>query len=340
MSGKQIRTLGIVLVGLALLALLLERPWQSGDGVKQSDFVFAGVEAEKVHKIVVENASETVTLERADGDNWLIAGEFPLPADTAQIHRALRSLPEISTSAPVARNPEKHDIFGVDDESGALAKFFGAGDDLVASMVIGKNSRSGSAGTYFRLEEGDEVYQTPRPFKSYIVKTRGGWRDRRIFNTDPAELVKLRIERGDSTIVFEQDAEQVWQLREPEAFPVKRDEVTKMLNGLARLICNDLPDSVLTVEETGLDEPFLKVTAETIDGRALELAVGNQTEAGMYFCKPGDRDWIYTIAKYRIDPYYTDLVTMKEEEPAEEPQLGDGDAGEAEAAAPDAAAGS
>ncbi len=103
-----------------------------------------------------------------------------------------------------------------------------------------------------------------------------------------------------------------WALKEPMAFPVTQESVDPLLRGISKLTANGFPDTMpATPSEAGFDKPKLKVRAERLDGSGIELVVGRQAWDGTYYAKPADRDWIYKIATYRVDPYYKNLMEMK-----------------------------
>jgi hypothetical protein len=137
------------------------------------------------------------------------------------------------------------------------------------------------------------------------------WQDRKVFDVEPAEISRLKVEHGDSTIVFDKGSDGTWALKEPEAFAVKTEEIDTMLRHVCKLVANAMPDTMPTPSQTGFDHPKLKVRAERLDGTGIDLLIGNQAWDGTYYAKAADRDWIYKVATYRVDPFFKDLHSLK-----------------------------
>ncbi|MGD8394591.1 MAG: DUF4340 domain-containing protein [Candidatus Eiseniibacteriota bacterium] len=332
MTGTQIRNYAAVLIALAVLVLLLNNPFGGSQEGPTARPVFPQFDAGTADRIRVESVEDTVELARRAPGDWVIDRSYPLPADTSFIRRAVESITDFTTANRVARNPDKHGIFEV-DSLGAHVEVYDGGDAPVADFILGKNSSS-SSGTYYRETGKDDVYLSERPVKSYFVKQERSWQDRRIFNVDPEEFTQLTVEHGDSTIVFESDTDGNWSLLEPETFPVDKEEVSALLRRVGRLFAQSLVDSAVTDAMTGLDTPMLRVRAERLDGSGIELLVGDQDEDGYYFARNPDREWVYKIAKYIVDPFYKDPTEMKREEPPAPETTGEGAGTEPGAAVP------
>lgn len=312
MTGYQIRNYTTILIALIVLVLFIKNPFGNREPSKDDLALFPKLSAGEIDRLVVTGENGRVELIRQSPDSWIIQRDFPLPADTSLVNKALRTVEQFSSANRVARNPAKHGLFEV-DSTGARVEVFAGGDEPAASFILGKSAQSG--GTFYRLTDADDVYQSDRPIKNEFDRRQESWRNRRIFQTEFSEFTRLQVEHGDSTIVFAADPDGNWQLEQPEAFPVEKAEVETMLRRVARLYAHSVPDSAVAAETSGLDAPSLRVQAERIDGTGLELLVGKQNDDGYFYCKAGDQDWIYLVAKYIVDPFYKDPLEMKATEP-------------------------
>jgi hypothetical protein len=310
MEARQMRNMALVLVALVLVAVVIEQPWSRGGG--GGDRLYPDFKADKITRIHVVNRADTVDLVRRE-DLWLVDGPYPLPADTASINRALESVVKFQTTQLVSKNTSKFSVFQVDSTNAAQVQLFAGDERPVVDILLGKFTPDG--GTYFRPAGEDRVYSAPDRVRSLFARHERTWWDRKMFDADPATIAKLTILRGDSTIVFEKGTDGTWALKEPLTFPVKTEEMDQLVRTLATLVANAFPDSALTVAETGLDRPTLRVKGERLDGSAIELLVGKQGADNLYFAKAAHRDWIYKIGAYRRDPYYKDLLSLKAETP-------------------------
>jgi hypothetical protein len=316
MTGKNIRSLALVFGALVILVLILERPWAKGDGENDGKALYPKFDAEKVDRIEVFSKQDTVALARKDKAAWVIEGPNTYPADTAAINRALASVEKWNSNLVVSKNAAKFGVYEV-DSTGAVVKLFAGNKDPMVDVIVGKTTAEG--GTYFRPVNAEQVYASPDRVRSLFVRMKRTWQDRRMFDVEPAQMNRLKFEHGDTTAVFEKNPDGSWALKEPDAFPVKTDEMDGLLNGLCKLTANGMPDTLPTPSQAGFDKPKLKVRAERLDGTGIGLVVGRQDWDGLYFAKNADRDWIYKIASYRVDPYFKDLRSMKSPLPTPAP---------------------
>jgi len=306
MEGKQIRNMALVFGGLAALVLLLERPW-SKEGEDAGKALYPNFSADRVDRIVVESSKDTVTLAKR-GELWVIEGANLYPADTASVHRALEAVDHWTANQIVSKNPAKHSVYEV-DSTGVLVKLYAGKDDPAVSLIVGKTSPEG--GTYFRPVGSDEVYGSPDRIRSLFVRVERAWQDRRVFDVEPTEISRLKFEHGDSTAVLEKGTDGTWALKEPETFAVKTEEVDNLLRHVCKLVANAMPDTMPTPSQAGFDHPKRKVRAERLDGTGIDLLIGSQAWDGTYYAKAADRDWIYKVATYRVDPFFKDLHSLK-----------------------------
>lgn len=314
MESKQIRNLALVFAALVVLVLIVERPW-SGRSSGEDRSLYPDFQADRIDRIHVVDKGDTVDLVRED-DRWIIDGTYPLPADTSAITRALESVGAFTSNQIVSENEEKFGVYEV-DSTGAAVKLFAGDDQPKVDFLLGKSTPEG--GTYFRPSGVNKVYASPDRVRSLFARPARSWQDRKVFDVEQAEISRLVVERGDSTIVFEKGADDAWALKEPLEFPVKQTEMDQLLRGICKLVANGFPDSAVTAGETGFENPMLRVSAERIDGSGIELIVGKQGDDGMYLARAADRDWVYKLAKYRVDPYYKDLASLEAEPPPEVP---------------------
>jgi hypothetical protein len=308
MQGQQIRILALLLAGLGVLALLVDRPWSQDKSV-DGEKLYPKFKADAIDRIEVINLQDTTKLVRRD-ELWMIDSDYPLPADTASVHRALESVAKFNSGQLVSKNTSKFGVFQV-DSTGANVKLFAGDEKPAAEFTIGKATPE--AGTYIRPAGKDQVYSSPDRLRSLFARNVRAWQDRKMFAMEPTEVTRLTVEHGDTTNVFEKNSEGKWSLTRPDSFAVKPEEMENLLRGVCSLVANAFPDSAITPEEAGLTGRLtLRVKAEKIDGSGIELQVGKLSPMdNLYFAKAADREWIYKIAPYRVTPYFNDPANLK-----------------------------
>lgn len=105
-----------------------------------------------------------------------------------------------------------------------------------------------------------------------------------VFDFEEADVVALRIETAEQTVVFEKDAEGFWQMVEPETQPAEEAAIAFLLS---RLVTDGLRQTT-TIDaanqaEFGLDDPFATVALTLADDTTHTLIMGDPDFSGQNY---------------------------------------------------------
>jgi hypothetical protein len=102
-----------------------------------------------------------------------------------------------------------------------------------------------------------------------------------IFTFDESDVVALTVDRGDETLVFEQDGDGNWQMLEPQAALAEPGAVAFLLSRLT--VDSALQTVTMTADQVtdfGLDVPLGIATVTLEDGTEHELILGGPDFSG------------------------------------------------------------
>lgn len=109
----------------------------------------------------------------------------------------------------------------------------------------------------------------------------------------------ITYSNGTATLSFALNEEDVWYWADDPEFPLDQNCITGILN----IITGLKPQQTITggdaLEDYGLDEPSMTLTAAGTDGKELTLALGNQVsgDSGSYYLLiDGDESTVYVVS--------------------------------------------
>jgi hypothetical protein len=289
MNNKKTLFLAIALVVLIGLAFAYQGPikqWQE-KASKQKNFL-AGIDTEKIDKIIVAKNGET-TLEKGS-DGWTVAGT-DFRVNKSAMEEALTKLSD-AVSADlelISTNKAKKADFKT-DMSGVTVKLYQAGKQIT-ELVVGKVAGDYQS-SYIARSDADSTYLLQGVNLSYVFD-KDDWRDRTIFTGEAAKLTKLRIQQGKIQFTAGLAGEK-WTVEDAKKTPLNKEKVDKALALMANLTATEIPAQ--DFKAAGLEKNQLIVEASG-EGVKNTLMVGNDNGKGMYYAKKGDSDIIYLISK-------------------------------------------
>jgi len=293
MSNKKTLYLAgalVVLIGMAFAYQGPIKKWQENMS-KQKNFL-AGIDTEKIDKIVVAKNGETVLEKGSAG--WLVGGS-KFKANKLAMEEVLDKLSKAAAAELelVSTNKEKKAGFKT-DSSGVTVKLYQAGKEI-AKLVIGKVAGDYQS-SYIAQPEADSTYLLKGVNLSYALD-KTDWRERTIFAGEAAKLTKLRIQQGKIQFTSSLAGEK-WAVEDAKKTPLNKEKVEKITALMANLTAVEIPAQDFKV--AGLEKNQLIVEA-TGEGVKNTLMVGNDNGKGMFYAKSGDSDIIYLISKVDRD---------------------------------------
>ena len=316
MKTKQLLILLGILVVLVAIVGLVENPFAKSEYAKKleaASLLFPEFNKENVTKIEITASGETTTLAK-ENNQWLVASMENYPADAEGVEDVLDNVTELKTTGLVSSNPEKQGQFEV-DSSGAEAKLFDAGGNVLAHLFLGKTT-PGYLSSYVRAADSNNVYVGKGNLKATFDKGTRTWKDRTIFSFNKGDVTHLSIKSEEEEIELEMDAEGKWQMTKPEAIAAVEPELDALLDSLSDLDTDDFADAN-DLSEYGLDAPKSSVLAKLNDGSTRLLHIGNE-ESGKHYVKRDDKEPVFMLFQYKINQLLKKSEDLKDDTPVAE----------------------
>ena len=285
-----------VLLGLTLWAVngRDQRPAGSGE-VPTLD-----VDKESITSLeITRSGDERVVLTKMDGV-WRVTEPVEAAADQNNAEAALNRLADLNVVRVVATQPENYARLQV-DEANAVRVIAKAGEDTLASLIVGKY---GDGVTMLRIDDHIEVFGASGSLRYAFDRELKAWRDRMVVRADAGDVQTIRFESANGTFAF-QRADQGWTVLEGQdvlgGFDPK--QVDGSLSTAARLTASDFAPEDTSPARAGLTEPQATVTLTLAsDPTPIVLELGQDTEQAdeLYLRRQGEPT-IYLISSYLAD---------------------------------------
>lgn len=299
MKKRQLLALISVALCVVLLGLAVQRGRQRHWAVARAgtaNLLLTGLPVNEVARILVENREARVELVRKDGV-WRVAERYGYPANFENIRRLLRDLHELkAVQTPVVgethwsrldlRLPEEGAGSGV-----SLTLFAGDGREL-AMLILGKEfkrpadpgspfaGQTWAHGRYLRVPKTGTVALVAKTFASVVPKPLD-WLDKEFFKLGDVQRASLEREGGVVWTVQRASAAASWTLADAGADEKPSDSAMRRIgSAFAWASFNDVADTGLSEEDTGLDTPAATFRASTFDGLRFDISMGAETSDG------------------------------------------------------------
>ncbi len=153
--GRNTRIILIVL-GVLLVIFLVNNALQNRYQTK-SAAVFPGDDA-AITRFTISQPSGFIELVKID-DQWTITGADSLVVRQPRLNALFDRVLTVEHETLVSKNPEKWDVYSVNDSLGVNLKLYGTADELLGDFYFGQ-SKSDWAHNYYRQAGKNEVYLT------------------------------------------------------------------------------------------------------------------------------------------------------------------------------------
>ena len=147
-----------ILAVLLLQCLLVALLWWNNQRSQQTIQIEAllPLDVAAISRILVEGSSQQVSLQRSEGQHWMLPELYDLPADQQRINAALKNVQEMKTYWPVATQGSGRERFEVAEENFQRRITLYAGEETVAAFYLGTSP--GFRQSHVRLTDKDEIY--------------------------------------------------------------------------------------------------------------------------------------------------------------------------------------
>ena len=126
------------------------------------------------------------------------------------------------------------------------------------------------------------------------------------------DYTSLTYFNGTTTLAFHRDENGKWLWTHDESFPLEESHVTAVLDALTTLSPQQTLNTVESLEDCGLTQPFATFTAKRGDGSSISLTFGNTTTDGKsyYALMNGAESPVYIFSGELVELMKTPIYDM------------------------------
>jgi Domain of unknown function (DUF4340) len=290
--------------GLALIAIIaLTRP-QKGENASDHPRPVPRLDTADIQTLEVTKAGIKSVIVK-EGTTYKVTAPVAYAADEAVAKAAFEGLKKMDVSNLVTEKTDKQAEFEVDDKSGIHMVVKEKGGKVLADLIVGKSTGSG---TMVRPSGKNEIWSSNGISRYLFDKAAADWRDKSItsFTLADAERVEVVAKDGGKTIVKKTGAkagtEDAWEIVESSVKIDKLDNSTAngIVSALAIWKANDFADGV-KLADVGLEPAQLTVTVGLKGGKKVTALIGNKKGEDEYYVKTPEGPQVYTLKKYNAD---------------------------------------
>ncbi|GEM_PF-2152788 len=188
MKRTSLILLLLSLVGLVVVYLLQEAPKE-----KEATFVMPASQLSinfgRIVRVDISRANSFVRLEKVRGE-WRVTEPVYASPDPAKLDNMLEGIKKFRLNGMVSSNPEKQNLFHVDDNGTNV--LFVNDDGSTVSLIVGKAAPTPGTG-FVRMPLSDTVYiaqgLTPETFNHDLR----GWRQRGVYEVSQDSLFAFSV---------------------------------------------------------------------------------------------------------------------------------------------------
>ncbi len=286
MNEKTLRLSLYFLAGvtaLYLLATLL----RGDSGGPARDAALAGalesVDGASIVHAEIAGPEDTILLERHP-DGWTVNG---FDADSGAVARFLRAVDEVEVASVAAANPTNHARLGVTADS-AWTLSLGGGEVVVLLGKAGSRFRT----AYARLPGEDPVSLIRGDLRSAAVRPLLDWRNKIVLRADTGAVESIRITRGGEVALYERQ-DSTWTVDGQEADAVT---VRNLLQELANFRASGFAPEGAEIPAQP-DRTLLATDTAGVEMATLLLA----DRGGNFWAASPSSPYVFEVPTFRAD---------------------------------------
>lgn len=308
MKFKRLIVFAVVLIVLAVLVFITQN--LGDEETQDSTRIFPAFKTDKAFHIQTKKESKETLLEKKDG-TWLVVNQGNYPAGQNMVNDLLKKIEELPLNRIASRQAEKHSKFEVDAEAGLEVKISDKNKKTLAHFYLGKQGPDYTS-NYLRKEGSKEVMECGENI-SYLFN-RPDWREHQLFKPKVEDVKNLTVSYPNEIIILNQNAEKEWQLAAPQAGKAQKEEVTKLFTNLTSIRIAQFVEETPPEEETGLNEPTLKISWQLEGGKEGAFILGKK-KGGLRYAQQEGISAPVLIPDGRLQPLFEQADKLKQPQP-------------------------
>lgn len=256
------QVLSVALIVQIVLAVVLFMPEDSEANVSAGPLL-ADFEADNAVSLTITDGNDnTITLRKADDDEWVLPEYGDYPAKSFNVRQVLNGLEGVERNRLIVRNSSSHKRLSVSSDEFERQIEVEMADGSKRKVYLGKSS--GASAAHIRLDGEDNVYLTAELVAWEVPATLTSWINTTYFSVTTDDIVALQIENANGVFQLEK-TDDTWRfvgLAEGEEFD---PESVSTLLGRLRTIRMTQPIGREADPAWKMDEPAAKVTLTVLE---------------------------------------------------------------------------
>ncbi|MFQ5431223.1 MAG: DUF4340 domain-containing protein [Nitrospinota bacterium] len=260
-------------------------------------------------KISVRGGGGDFTMEKR-GEEWLITSPIETKTDSSQLDELMRAIAEGHIIEKVGGADDRA-RFGLDPAQWEF-EFYTATGSSPQRLAVGNLSPTGKL-IYVTSSRRDGVVAMDSGFGHRVRKPMFYLREKRLFDADSDEIVKLELVRGDYRLAAEKGKNGRWELVVPFKAMADGKKVGELIRKIVYLRAAGFPSGKVRDEVTGL------VSAERIrlwrsgNENPLVLSIGGKSSNGeMLWVRSSKKDTIANVDAGFLNSVPADAQGLRE----------------------------
>lgn len=287
----------LVLAGLAGLFFAERMNEHPGVPVRQA---LVRLDPDQVTRVVIEGPNGRTVLEKGP-ELWRLTEPVDYPAEPDLVHNTLRLLTGLGSDGVISTNPQKAELFEVDDAHALKVALYEADEaDPQVRLVVGKLA-PGFTHTYVKVGDGPEVHQVPGALRFQLERAATAWRDKTVLAFDPAAIEGLTLAGARTVTVRREGDGWTWDPAAAGTDAPATDAVERLIKDLSVLRAQDFEDAPPEAPA----KPLLTVTLDRKEGSPVDLVVEAE-EGTRYRVVAEANPQRFLVPKGPLEPYVKD----------------------------------
>ena len=278
---KHATTIVVGAVFAALAAFLYFGQPKTREEIEEDALTLVSVDREKLAKVVITNASGTITLEKKDGGEWRVTSPRDLPAEESSLNQVKNALEGLMASDPVWENAGDEERKKAGFDTPAATVVWKSDDGKEGTLEVGRELPKNEV--YYVASSGKPGIYTARKWNVEVfTKALDGFRRRKILgdlDRDSVLTILLEVPGREPLMLTRTDAVLPWYVQTPFEGRADRGKANGLLTRLANLRAEEFVDPAPT--EKGLDGLRGTISVTATGGKSWTLLVGKDV------AKPG-----------------------------------------------------
>lgn len=290
----------IVFAALLIFIIIVEQPdSEASKRRKSSKFFLPKLVIEEIQKIQISKGSDKIILEKKDG-SWRVSNGRQFPADTNKVANFLKSLHSLKQTSLVSKNPDRKEIYFVDEKNGIHINLWDIKNLSSADFYSGKYLADGQ---FIRRGDSANVYQTSPILAPYLLMDKDGWKDKTLLKVDENEVSKISLKSPESEIALEKTTAGKWRMTKPKEGYADSLAIRTLFEQLKNMEAESFADSV-EGSQADFEDPDYSISVDFTDKSIRTVSFSKLEENEKYFAKTGDNVFVYLVSKESLDKIF------------------------------------